>query len=128
MNRPRAGAAALAAVVLGALAAMLPSAAVPATGAKVPAAAAALKINVLSNRADLISGGDALVAVRLAAGTNPARSVAMQTHSAMRSMTGIGRPARIGSCKITPSVRRKTIIQVMRSSGRTDRAKRATKV
>ena len=40
----------------------------------------------------------------------------MQTHSAMRSMTGIGRPARIGSCKITPSVRRKTIIQVMRYS------------
>ena len=29
-------------------------------------------IDVLSNRADLISGGDALVAVKLAAGTDPA--------------------------------------------------------
>ncbi len=71
MNRSRAGAAALAAVVLGALAAMLPSAAVPATGGKVPAAAAALKISVLSNRADLVSDGDALVQVAIPSGVDP---------------------------------------------------------
>ena len=63
MKRTREGAAVLAAVVLCALAATLPSAAVPAAGAKVPAATTTLKIDVLSNRADLISGGDALVQI-----------------------------------------------------------------
>ena len=71
MRRAREGAAALAAVVVCALAAMLPSAAVPAAGAKVPAAAAALKIVVLSNRADLISEGDALVQIEVPSGVDP---------------------------------------------------------
>ena len=71
MKRPRGGIAVLAAVVLCALAAMLPSAAVPATGGKVPAAAAALKISVLSNRADLVSDGDALVQITVPSGVDP---------------------------------------------------------
>src|SRR6266511_3958562 len=74
MKRAREGVAVLAAVVVCALAAMLPSAAVPAAGAKVPAAAAAMKINVLSNRADLISDGDALVEIVVPSGVDP-RSV-----------------------------------------------------
>ena len=71
MKRTREGAAVLAAVVTCALAAMLPSAAVSAAGAKVPAAAAAMKINVLSNRADLISDGDALVGIVVPSGVDP---------------------------------------------------------
>ncbi len=71
MKRAREGVAVLAAVVMCALAAMLPSAAVPAAGAKVPAAAAAMKINVLSNRADLISDGDALVQIVVPSGVDP---------------------------------------------------------
>src|SRR6266511_5946041 len=71
MKRAREGVAVLAAVVVCALAAMLPSAAVPAAGAKVPAAAAAMKINVLSNRADLISDGDALVRIVVPGGVDP---------------------------------------------------------
>ena len=71
MRRPRGGAAVLAALVMCALAASLMSAAVPATGGKVPAAAAAMKINVLSNRADLISDGDALVQIVLPSGVDP---------------------------------------------------------
>jgi hypothetical protein len=49
-------------------------AAVACTIAAVGTASAAtpLRVDVLSNRADLISGGDALVAVELPAGTNPA--------------------------------------------------------
>ena len=50
-------------VVLAAFAAALPAA----------ASAAAPKIKVLSNRADLISGGDALVEIRAPKGTKPAR-------------------------------------------------------
>jgi hypothetical protein len=71
MKRACEGAAALAAVVVCALAAMLPSAAVPAAGAKVPAAAPTLKIDVLSNRADLISEGDALVQIEVPSGVDP---------------------------------------------------------
>src|SRR5690606_21284516 len=52
----------------------------------------------------------------VAAGTRPASKVAMQTHMPMRIITGIGRHATIGNCRITPSVRRKTIIQVTRYS------------
>ena len=73
MKRTREAAAILAAVVLCALAAMLPSAAVPAAGAKVPAATSTLKIDVLSNRADLISEGDALVQIEVPSGVDPAR-------------------------------------------------------
>ena len=68
MKRTREGAAALAAVVMCVLAAMLPSAA----GAKAPAATSSLTINVLSNRADLISGGDALVQIVVPSGVDPA--------------------------------------------------------
>jgi hypothetical protein len=71
MKRAREGLAVLAAVVMCALAATLPAAAVPAAGAKVPAPAAAMKINVLSNRADLISEGDALVQIVLPSGVAP---------------------------------------------------------
>ena len=68
MNRTRGDAAVLAAVVMCALAAMLPSAA----GAKAPAATSNVTINVLSNRADLISGGDALVQIVVPSGVDPA--------------------------------------------------------
>jgi hypothetical protein len=71
MKRPREGVAALAAVVMCALALLVPSAAVPAVAGKVPAAAAAMKINVLSNRADLISEGDALVQIVVPSGVDP---------------------------------------------------------
>ena len=71
MKRRREGAAVLAAVVLCALAAMLPSAAVPAAGARVPAATSNLTIDVLSNRADLISEGDALVQIKVPSGVDP---------------------------------------------------------
>ena len=71
MKRPRGGTAVLAAVVLCALAATLPSAAAPAAAAKTPAAAAALKISVLSNRADLVSDGDALVQIAVPSGVDP---------------------------------------------------------
>ena len=72
MKCSRAGAAALAAVVLGALAADAPLGGRPGhRPGKAPAAAAALKINVLSNRADLISGGDALVQIVVPSGVDP---------------------------------------------------------
>jgi len=43
-----------------------------ATAAKPPTASSVKAIEMLSNRADLVSGGDALVAIRLALGANPA--------------------------------------------------------
>jgi hypothetical protein len=71
MQRAREGVAVLAAVALCALAATLLSAAVPVARAKVPAPAAAMKIDVLSNRADLISEGDALVQIVVPSGVDP---------------------------------------------------------
>src|SRR6266545_6096700 len=66
MKRPREGVAALAAVVMCALSA--PAVADAATSkVKIPE----LKINVLSNRADLISGGDALVQIVVPSGVDP---------------------------------------------------------
>jgi len=69
MKRAREGVAVLAAVVTCAVAATLVSAAVPASAGKAPAATP-LKINVLSNRADLISEGDALVQIVVPSGVD----------------------------------------------------------
>src|SRR6266571_4633921 len=71
MKCTRAGAGLLAAVAVGALALGLSSAVSPAAGGKVPAAAAALNTKVLSNRADLISEGDALVQILVPSGVDP---------------------------------------------------------
>ena len=68
MNRTRGGAAVLAAVVMCALAAPAVAAA---AAPKVPAATPSPTINVLSNRADLISGGDALVQIVVPSGVDP---------------------------------------------------------
>jgi hypothetical protein len=70
MRRARTGAVVLAAAALSALALVLTLAAFPAA-ARVPDAATAMKINVLSSRADLVSEGDALVQIVLPAGVDP---------------------------------------------------------